>query len=73
MLAWGCRRSNPGGGLAPLSTPPLFRAGGCALILYNFESKMQKLIFRQMYRKLAKYSGIPLLHVEIETSLEFWL
>ena len=28
MLAWGCRRSNPGG-VWPLSPPPLlFRAGG---------------------------------------------
>ena len=40
MLAWGCRRSNPGGS-RPSLHPPLFRAGGCAQILYNFESKMQ--------------------------------
>ena len=40
LLAWGCRRSNPGGS-RPSLHPPLFRAGGCALILYNFESKMQ--------------------------------
>ena len=47
MLAWGCRRSKPGGS-CPSLHPSLFRAGGCAQILYNFESKIQRHIFRIM-------------------------
>ena len=31
----------------PSLHPPLFRAGGCALILYNFESKMQYIYTRK--------------------------
>ena len=30
-------------------------------------------VFRQMYRKLAKYSDRCFWHFEIKTSLEFWL
>ena len=55
MLAWGCRRSNPGGS-RPSLHPPLFRAGGCALILYNFESKMQSVA-------LSRYEKMYVLHV----------
>ena len=61
MLAWGCPRSNPGG-VWPLSPPPpLFRAGGCALILYNFESKMQSVA-------LSRYEKMCVLHVRKKLS-----
>ena len=41
MLAWGCRRGNPGGSRPSLHPPLYSERGGCALILYNFESKVQ--------------------------------
>ena len=53
MLAWGCRRSNPGG-LAPLSTPPLFRAGGCALIMQSVAlSRYEKMCVLHVRKKLS--------------------
>ena len=65
MLAWGCRRSNPGGGLAPLSTPPLFRAGGCALILYNFESKMQSVALSRYEKMCVLHARKKLSHLQL--------
>ena len=60
MLAWGCRRSNPGG-LAPPSTPLWSERGGYAPILYNFESKMQSVA-------LSRYEKMCVLHVRKKLS-----
>ena len=60
MLAWGCRRSNPGGS-RPSLHPPFVASGGCALILYNFESKMQSVA-------LSRYEKVCVLHVRKKLS-----
>ena len=63
----GLPAPQPRGGLAPLSTPPLFRAGGCALILYNFESKMQRLVFTCIFTAATVETCCP----HINSSLFF--